>query len=169
MAARAKSLRSLIHVDEPCFHNPPDMVKAIQKFCRDTCQHVPRTEGELVRCACESMALKYHQVLGGLEELSGERVEVLHIVGGGSQNELLNQLAADACQRPVLAGPVEATALGNLLVQVRASGELSSLAEIRQVIRQSSRVREYLPRSSAAWKEAAARFSAEPIRTPEQQ
>jgi rhamnulokinase len=169
MAARAKSLRSLINVDEPCFHTPPDMVKAIQKFCRDTGQPVPRTEGELVRCACESMALKYHQVLGGLEELSGERVEVLHIVGGGSQNELLNQLAADACQRPVLAGPVEATALGNLLVQVRASGELSSLAEIRQVIRQSSRVREYLPRSSAAWKEAAARFSAEPIRTPEQQ
>ena len=165
MAVRAKSLRSLINVDEPCFHNPPDMVKAIQRFCRDTCQPVPRTEGELVRCACESMALKYRQVLGGLEELSGERVEVLHIVGGGSQNELLNQLAADACQRPVLAGPVEATALGNLLVQVRASGELSSLAEIRQVIRQSSRVREYLPRSSAAWEEAAARLSARAVRT----
>jgi rhamnulokinase len=99
----------------------------------------------LVRCAYESLASKYRQVLGWLEELGGQRVEVIHIVGGGSQSKILNQFAADACQRPVLAGPVEATALGNLLVQVRASGEIKSLSEMREVSRASSQVTRYEP------------------------
>jgi rhamnulokinase len=120
---------------------------------------VPKTEGELVRCAYESLALKYREVLGWLEELTGNRIEVIHIVGGGSKSTILNQFAADACQRPVVTGPVEATALGNLLVQVRASGELSSLAEMREVIRKSSAVGTCRPGKPAAWEEASARFA----------
>jgi rhamnulokinase len=135
------------------------MPKAIQDFCRETKQPVPRTEGELVRCCYESLALKYGEVLASLEELTGEKVEVIHIVGGGSQSKVLSQFAADVCQRPVVTGPVEATALGNLLTQVRASGELSSLAEMREVIRASSDVQRYEPKPSAAWAEAAERFA----------
>jgi len=145
MAVKAKPLRSFINLDDPRFLDPPDMPKAIQSFCRETGQDVPETKGELVRCACESMALKYREVLGALEEVTSQRIEVIHVVGGGSQNALLNQLTADTCQRPVVAGPVEATALGNLLVQVRASGELASLAEMREIVRQSTRVRRFNP------------------------
>jgi rhamnulokinase len=160
MAARAKPLRSLVNLNDPRFLNPPDMPKAIQDFCRETKQPVPKTEGELVRCCYESLALKYGEVLASLEELTGETVEVIHIVGGGSQNKVLSQFAADVCQRPVVTGPVEATALGNLLTQVRASGELSSLAEMREVIRTSSGVQHYEPKPSAAWCEAAGRLAA---------
>ena len=121
------------------------MPKAIQEFCRETKQPVPKTEGELVRCAYESLALKYREVLGCARRTTGEPIEVIHIVGGGSQSRLLNQLAADACQRPVVTGPVEATAMGNLLTQVRADGELGSLAEMREAIRESSEVQRYEP------------------------
>ncbi len=156
MAAKAKPLRSIVNVNDPRFLNPPDMPKAIQNFCRETKQPVPRTEAELVRCAYESLALKYRETLGSLEELTGECIEVIHIVGGGSQSQLLNQFAADACQRPVICGPVEATAMGNLLTQIRADGELGSLAEMREVVRASSNVRHFEP---AAWNEAANRFA----------
>jgi rhamnulokinase len=159
MAAKAPPLRSIINPDDARFLNPPDMPKAIQDFCRETKQPVPKTEGELVRCAYESLALRYREVLGWLEELTGNRIEVIHIVGGGSKSASLNRFTADACQRPVVAGPVEATAMGNLLVQVRASGELSSLAEMREVIRQSSEVATCQPGKPAAWEAASARFA----------
>jgi rhamnulokinase len=159
MAAKAPALRSIVNPDDSRFLNPPDMPKAIQDFCRETRQPVPKTEGELVRCAYESLALKYREVLGWLEELTGNRIEVIHIVGGGSKSGILNQFTADACQRPVITGPVEATALGNLLVQVRASGELASLAEMREVIRQSSEVATFRPGKPGAWEEAAGRFA----------
>jgi rhamnulokinase len=160
MAAKAAPLRSIVDPDDLRFMNPSDMPKAIQEFCRTTNQPLPKTEGALVRCAYESLALKYRQVLGWLEELTGNRIEVIHIVGGGSQSVILNQFTADACQRPVVAGPVEATALGNLLVQVRASGQLASLAEMRDVIRKSSNVTTYEPGNAAAWEDASARFTA---------
>ena len=159
MAAKAPALRSIVNPDDSRFLNPPDMPKALQDFCRETKQPVPKTEGELVRCAYESLALKYQRTLGWLEELTGNRIEVIHIVGGGSKSGILNQFTADACQRPVITGPVEATALGNLLVQVRASGELSSLGEIRDVIRKSSDVATCRPAKPGAWEEAAARFA----------
>src|SRR5206468_10268164 len=126
------------------------MPKAIQAFCRETGQPIPKTPAQLIRCAYESLALKYRQVLGWLEALTGQPIDVIHVVGGGSQSSILNQFTADACQRPVLAGPVEATAMGNLLVQVRADGELSSLAEMRAVVRRSCQVTEYQPRPSPA-------------------
>ena len=99
-------------------------VADFQAFCRETGQPIPKTPAQLIRCAYESLALKYRQVLGWLEALTGQPIDVIHVVGGGSQSSILNQFTADACQRPVLAGPVEATAMGNLLVQVRADGEL---------------------------------------------
>jgi rhamnulokinase len=151
-------LRSLVNPDDARFLNPKDMPKAIQEFCRETKQPVPKTPGELTRCARESLALKYRSVLGALEELTDNRIEVIHIVGGGSKDALLDQMTADACQRPVVTGPVEATAMGNLMMQVRASGEVSSLAEMRDAIRKSSAVKRYEPRDESAWKEAAERF-----------
>jgi rhamnulokinase len=159
LAAKAAALRSVIDVDDPRFLNPPDMPGAIQEFCRETKQPVPRSAGELARCCYESLALKYGEVLRSLEELTGGKIEVIHIVGGGSRNELLSQFAADVCQRPVITGPVEATALGNLLTQVRASGELSSLAEMREVVRASSNVQYFEPEASAAWLSAIKRRS----------
>jgi rhamnulokinase len=157
-ATAARPLRSLLNVNHPQFYSPPDMPSAIQGFCRKTGQFIPKTKGELVRCAYESLALQYRQTLGWLEELTGQRIEVIHIGGGGSQNRLLNQFTADACQRPVLAGPVEATVMGNLLVQAQAAGEISSLSEMRQVIRNSSVVTVCEPKSSGGWDEAANRF-----------
>jgi rhamnulokinase len=157
-AAVARPLRSLLNVNHPLFYNPPDMPGAIQDFCRKTGQFVPKTKGELIRCAYESLALQYRQALGWLEELTGERIEVIHIVGGGSQNRLLNQFTADACRRPVLAGPVEATIMGNLLAQAWAAGEISSLSEMREVIRRSSLIKTYEPTNSDLWEAAAGRF-----------
>jgi len=160
LALKAPALRSLVNPDDPRFLNPPDMPKAIQSFCKETGQPAPQSAGELVRCAYESLALKYRQTLGALEELGGTPVQVIHIVGGGSKNSTLNQFTADACQRPVLAGPVEATAMGNLLVQVRASGELSSLSEMRAVVRNSTQVVAYEPVNPGMWEAAAQRFEA---------
>jgi rhamnulokinase len=157
-AAAARPLRSLLNVNHPRFYNPPDMPREIQGFCRETGQIVPKTKGELIRCAYESLALQYRQTLGWLEELTGERIEVIHIVGGGSQDRLLNQFTADACRRPVVAGPVEATIMGNLLVQAWASREIGSLSEMRQVIRRSSSMTAFEPKDSDLWKEAASRF-----------
>ncbi len=116
----------------------------------------------MVRCVLESLAMKYQQILRFLEGVTGKRVEVIHIVGGGSRNDLLNQFAADACQRPVVAGPVEATALGNVLVQARACGELKSLADLRAVVRASCDVRTFEPKSAqaGAWDDARASFGA---------
>ncbi|MCX6895699.1 MAG: rhamnulokinase [Verrucomicrobia bacterium] len=145
LAGKAKPFRSTLNLNDPRFVNPPDMSKAIQEFCRETKQPTPKTPGELIRCCYESLALKYRETLGSLEELAGESIEAVHIVGGGSQSESLNQLVADACQRPVLAGPVEATAMGNLLTQVRVDSELGSLAEMREVIRNSIVVKTYEP------------------------
>jgi rhamnulokinase len=159
LAAKAPPLRSLVNPDDTRFLNPPDMVGAIREFCRETRQPAPGSEGELVRCAYESLALKYRQVLHWLEELTGNPIEAIHIVGGGSRSRMLNQLAADACQRPVLAGPVEATALGNLATQIRASGELGTLAEMREVIRASCEVVTFEPGKEDVWREAAGRFA----------
>ena len=135
-----------------------DMPARLQEFCRRTGQPVPATPGALVRTALESLALKYRWVLEKLEAMSGRRLEVLHIVGGGSQNRLLNQMAADATGRPVVAGPVEATAAGNILMQLLATGRIDSLVDGRAIVRASFATETYEPRDSAAWDEAYGRF-----------
>src|SRR5260370_17048907 len=134
LAAEARPFSSLVAPDAPTLLAPADMPAEMSKWCQARGRPAPASEGEFIRAALESLALKYRMVLGGLEELSGSKVEVIHIVGGGSQNELLNQFAANACGLPVVAGPVEATPLGNVLVQPRTSLPLSTLAEIRQVV-----------------------------------
>lgn len=158
VARDAKPFRAFVDPDAPEFLAPQDMPEAMREWCRRTNQEIPDTDGGLIRCALESLALKYRMVMGWLEELSGQRIEVLHIVGGGTQNELLNQFAANATGRPVITGPVEATALGNVLVQARTSGSVSSLKEIREVVRASSTMQRYEPQNTAQWDEAYSRF-----------
>ena len=159
LAEEAPAFRSLVNPDDARFLNPPDMTEAIQSYCRDTNQPVPETEGQFVRCALESLALKYDMVLRLIEELTNTPMEVIHIVGGGTQNHLLNQMASDACNKPVVTGPVEATVLGNVLVQARTAGDVGSLDEIRTVVRQSSVMETYEPHPSDAWQEAKGRFA----------
>ena len=109
------------------------MPNKITAFCKETGQAAPSTRGEFVRTCLDSLALTYRRTLEGLEDILGRRIDTIHIVGGGTQNHLLNQMTADACNRPVVTGPVEATALGNVLVQARAAGELGSLSDMRAV------------------------------------
>ncbi len=124
MAGRSKGFGAVIDPDHKPFLSPGDMPHKIERFCEDTGQRAPITRGDYVRTCLESLALTYRRTLEGLEDILGRRVGVIHIVGGGCQNELLNQMTADACQRPVLAGPVEATAAGNILVQAMATGDV---------------------------------------------
>lgn len=157
-ASVAEPFRSLINPDDPAFLSPSDMPTAIRDWCRKHGEPEPETEGQLARCALESLALKYRVVLSQLEELTGTPVEVIHIVGGGSKNTLLNQFTADACGRPVIAGPVEGTVMGNVLVQARAQGEIGSLAEIREVVHNSTEIKQFEPTDRNRWQAAAARF-----------
>ncbi|QDV18805.1 Rhamnulokinase [Gimesia panareensis] len=158
-AAEAEPFRSLVDPDDPRFLSPVDMREEIKGYCEETSQPVPETPGQFVRCALESLALKYHKVLDWLEELTGTPIEVLHIVGGGTKNELLNQFTANSCQIPVITGPVEATGLGNVLVQARAAGAVSSLAEIREIVRNSTETRTYEPQDQSDWSAAMQRFN----------
>jgi len=158
LAAEARPLAALVDPDDPSFLAPANMPDAIRAFCRRAGQTAPETEGAVIRCAIESLAMRYRQVLAWLEELIGGRIDVIHIVGGGTQNRLLCQATADACNRRVLAGPVEATALGNVLMQAVSSGDLASVADAREVVRRSFPVEEYNPGDSAAWNDAYQRF-----------
>lgn len=158
LSAAARPLAAFIDPDALEFLAPENMPEAIRAFCRKTGQSVPETDGAVVRCALDSIALKFRQVLGMCEELAGGRIETIHIVGGGTKNRQLCQAAADACGRRVLAGPVEATATGNVMMQAVAAGDVGSIAQAREVIRRSFEVDEYLPAGTAAWDEAFERF-----------
>jgi rhamnulokinase len=160
LAEAAPPFVSIVNPDDPSFMLPPNMPAALADFCRKTGQPTPQEPGAAVRCALESLALRYRWVLERLEELLGRRLGVIHVVGGGCQNALLCQLAADACDRPVLAGPVEATAIGNVLVQAIGLGLLGSLAEARAVVRRSFEVRTFMPREPQRWQEPYQRFLA---------
>jgi rhamnulokinase len=158
MAAAARPFLAVIEPDDPSFLAPDNMPRAIQAFCQRTGQAVPETKGEIVRVALEALALKYRWVYEKLQLLVGESFDAVHVVGGGSKNALLCQFTADALQTPVVAGPVEATALGNVAVQAVSTGHLSSLQEARQLIRQSADVITYEPVDGGTWDEAYARF-----------
>ena len=119
---------------------------------------VPENHGAFVRSSLESLSLSYRKVLDELEETTGKSLRTLHIVGGGSKNKLLNQLAANATGRRVLSGPSEATAIGNVLIQSLALGHLSSLSEIRQTVRNSFEIEEYLPQDQSIWEKAYQRY-----------
>ncbi|WP_026404647.1 rhamnulokinase [Actinomadura rifamycini] len=158
-AARVPGLRSLIDPDDPEFLPPGDMPSRIAAHCRRRGFPEPATRAETVRCIMDSLALAHRETLREAARLSGTEVEVVHLVGGGSRNELLCRLTADACGLPLVAGPVEATALGNVLVQARAHGIVGSLAEMRELVAATQPLRRYEPSAdSGRWDEAAERL-----------
>lgn len=159
MAEEAAPLRTLLDPDDARFLKPGDMPAKIQAFARETGQPVPQSPGEFTRAILESLALFYRGALSTVEKLTGRSVKNLHIVGGGSQSRLLNQFAADATGRTVLAGPVEATAIGNILVQAVADGKLGSLAALRETVRRSFPITEFRPSGNPEWESALARFA----------
>lgn len=151
LAADARPFLAVIDPDHDSFLHPGNMPEKIRRYCTDTGQPVPETQGEIIRAVLESLALKYRFVLERLEQLAGKRLEPLHIIGGGTRNRLLNQFTADAANRVVVTGPVEATAIGNVLVQAHAMGQLASLADARAVVRRSFAPEVYRPRPDERW------------------
>lgn len=154
MAKSVRPFQFLVDPDAPDFMSPADMTKAIQDYCRKTNQSVPFSVGEMVRCIFDSLALKYRSVLEMLKEVSPNPIEKLHVIGGGSKNIFLCQLTANATGIPVVAGPSEATALGNIMVQAMAMGLVKSLEEIRKVVSKSVSPDVYMPRDSKEWDNA---------------
>jgi rhamnulokinase len=151
LAAEARPFMAVIDPDDDTFLHPGDMPERIRQFCARTGQSVPETKGEIVRVALESTALKYRLVLERLEEVTGKHFEPLHIIGGGTQNRLLNQFSADSTGRTVITGPIEATAIGNVLMQAISLGQLGSLAEARSVVRASFTPETYQPGQQDGW------------------
>jgi rhamnulokinase len=160
LSADAEPLVSFLDPDAPDFLAPGDMPEAIRQFCKRTGQKVPESEGAVLRCALESLALRFRQVLLMCEELVGGRIETIHIVGGGTRNKQLCQAAADACGRRVVTGPVEATAIGNVMMQAVAAGDVGSIGEAREIISRSFPVEQYEPQSQylPAWDDAYQRY-----------
>lgn len=154
----ARSFKSLINPDDPDFFNPENMQNQIRDYCIKTNQQPPESIGEFLRCILESLALKYRWVIEKLEHLIGRRIEVIHMGGGGIQNEFLCQFTANATNRPVVAGPIEASSIGNSLSQLIALGELKNLDEGREVIEKSFSIKKYEPQNQAEWQEAYGRF-----------
>src|ERR1043166_5378322 len=158
LAAAAPAFASLINPADERFLRPENMPARIADYCRETGQPPPASSGATVRCVLESLALLYRRTLLQLEKLIGKKLERLHIVGGGCRNALLNQFTASALQIPVLAGPIEATATGNILIQAITLGHLPSLEAAREVVRASSSVARFEPREREEWEESARRF-----------
>ena len=158
LGVQAEPFRSLIDPDAADFLNPPDMSEAIRKYCRKTGQPQPGTEGAIVRCCLESLALNYRKTLEDLEKLTGRHLQTIRIVGGGSRNEVLSQFTADVCQCRVVSGPVEATALGNMVVQAIATGYINDIKSGREIVAASCNLKEYLPGPEEEWAAAYIRF-----------
>jgi rhamnulokinase len=158
LAEQAAPLRSIVNPDDARLGAPQDMPATLAALCKESNEPTPSDHGATIRCALESLALRYRDVLAKLEQLGGTPIKQIHIVGGGTQNRLLCQMAADACNRPVRAGPVEATAIGNVMMQAIAAGDVGGVAEAREVIRNSFDMVEYRPQADDRWAEAAERF-----------
>lgn len=159
LATEAPAFGPVVDPDHPAFFPPGDIPSRLKEFCEKTGQTVPEEPGQVARCVFESLALKYQWVLEQAARLSGKNVETVHVVGGGSQNALLCQLTADAASLPVTAGPTEATAFGNAMVQAMAGGYLESLEEIRETVRRSSDIARYVPgEETEKWKDLKTRF-----------
>ena len=158
LAAEAEPFRCLINPDDEVFANPESMTEAIQDYCRQTGQPIPETPGQLCRCIFESLALRYRQVLADLREVAPDDIRVLHIIGGGSRNQMLNQFAANACAIDVLAGPQECTAAGNILMQAMAAGQVADRWQMRQMVARSNELRRYTPQQLPVWDKAYDNF-----------
>lgn len=143
--------QNIINPDDPAFANPTCMTDAIKIYCRRSGQFVPEARGEIVRCIFESLALRYREVLADLNKLAGHPLEVLHVIGGGSKNDLLNQFTANATGIPVVAGPSEATALGNVMMQALAGGAATDVASMRKLIHDSIALKTFDPQDGELW------------------
>ena len=158
-AMQVEAFRSIINPDDKAFANPPSMIEAIQQYCRETNQAVPETPAEICRCIFDSLALRYRQVFGWLKEFADFNLTVLHVIGGGSLNKYLTQFTADACGVEVLAGPQECTAIGNMMLQAKASGDVSDIWAMRQIIANSVEMVPYHPAGDkAAWDKAYEKY-----------
>ncbi len=158
MARESKPFACFIDPDYPEFAKPGNIPERIREFCKNTNQYVPQTDGEIVRCIYESLAMKYKYTFLQLKECCNRDFGVIHMVGGGTKDPFLCQMAADAAGVPVIAGPVEGTAAGNIAVQLIANGEISDIWEARKVIADSFEVKEYTPSDSEAWDKAYEEF-----------
>lgn len=153
-AQQSEPFRNLINPDDPVFANPADMEETIKKYCVAHNQPAIETRGQVVRCIFESLAMRYRQVLENLQKLSPFPIETLHVIGGGSRNDLLNQWTANAIGLPVVAGPSEATAVGNIMIQALAAGKATSVASMRQLIGQAIPLKTFQPTHAEAWEVA---------------
>ncbi|MBR1687078.1 MAG: rhamnulokinase [Prevotella sp.] len=159
-AVAQQPFRSLINPDDPAFANPASMVSAIQDYCRQTSQPVPEGYAAICRCIFDSLALRYRQVFGWLQEFANFPIEVLHIIGGGSLNNHLNQFTANSCGITVLAGPQEGTAIGNIMMQAKTAGTVSDIWEMRRIIADSLELKRFEPQEAEAWAAAYERYLA---------
>ncbi len=150
-ASIAKPFQCFINPDNIIFHNPSNMIKAIHKYCEETNQHIPITIGEIARTIFESLALRYKQIVENLEEITENKIKALYIIGGGASNVLLNQFTANSLNMPVITGPIEATAIGNILVQANAIGFVKDLNEIREIVRNSFSIKKFYPKDQKNW------------------
>ena len=150
--------KSMINPDDSVFLNPGNMPVAIQDYCKKTGQPIPGSKGEIARCIYDSLVLKYKYTIKQIESVTGNKIEKLHIIGGGAHNKMMNQLTADAIGIPVFAGPTEATAIGNLMMQAKAMGVVKSLSEIREIVRNSFEVTEYKSSPEFDWDTAYDKF-----------
>ena len=159
-ALTVPAFRSLINPDAPCFSNPTSMIQAIGHYCKETNQPVPQSYGEITRCIFDSLALRYKQVFGYLQQMAPFPIEKLHIIGGGSRNNLLNQFTCNAVGVPVIAGPSEGTAIGNIMLQAKANGLVSDIAAMRQLISTSIETVSFEPQQAEEWEEAYKKYLA---------
>ena len=157
-AMSTKPFQSMITPDNEMFANPADMQQAINDYCRQTGQHVPTGYAETCRCIFESLALRYRQVADWLKEMAPFGIDTLHIIGGGSKNDYLNQFTANATRLTVLAGPQECTALGNIMLQAKAAGAVDGIFDMRRIIADSVTPKRFEPQDKAVWDEAYERF-----------
>lgn len=153
-AMQVKAFRSIINPDDAVFANPSSMIEAIQQYCRNTNQYVPESPAEICRCIFDSLALRYKQVFQWIQEFSPFKLDILHIIGGGSLNKYLNQFTANATGVTVLAGPQEGTAIGNIMLQAKAAGNVGDIWEMRAIIANSIQLAKYEPQDKSVWDEA---------------
>ncbi len=157
-AMQVEAFRSIINPDDALFANPSSMIEAIQHYCRKTGQSVPETPAEICRCIFDSLALRYRQVFQWMQEFAPFKLEILHIIGGGSLNKYLNQFTANATGATVLAGPQEGTAIGNIMLQAESAGSVKDIWEMRRIIANSLELVKYEPTDKAAWDAAFDRY-----------
>ena len=158
MAERATPFRCFVNPDDPRFANPPSMTEAIRAYCRETGQPEPKEDDEFIRCIFESLAFRYKEVLALLSGIAPFPIRRLHVIGGGSMNNLLNQFTANVINMPVVAGPSEATAIGNCMVQARAAGLVADRWEMRRLINSFLSPAVFLPEGNGEWEEAFKKY-----------